>query len=487
METIRKFLIIQLLALLAFGCATTPPIPKEKILQHATKIKELQDQLKSASEAGVDYLAPSGFAKAKQQLTDAYEIAQTQKFTEADKIASQGLRILKKAKANAETSRKIMDVVLTLRRRTERAGAPSLFPEEMTDWEKEFREATKLIERGRIEEAKDLRPKLSDGFSKLELKSIKANVAKEAVESIARAKEKNADSYAPKTFKQAERELDLTYSVLDADRLDLERANGHAQNAINYANRSILITDIMNQFDKRRFSQEDIILWHQNDLAKIGGAAGMKLVFGEPDSTTTDRISSAVSSVVASEQAAKQKIENMLQANQQELARMRAIHEEELALQNKQQEEKERREKQAREHFETVQALFNKEEAIVYRVKKDILLAVHGFYFRPGSSEIESSNFMLLKKIARAISEYKNADIIISGHTDSTGDAKLNLAISKERARKVAKFLSEVEGVNPNRIQVAGFGKERPIASNETYEGRSLNRRVEVLIKNPGR
>ena len=71
--------------------------------------------------------------------------------------------------------------------------------------------------------------------------------------------------------------------------------------------------------------------------------------------------------------------------------------------------------------------------------------------------------------------------IRIEGHTDSTGDANTNLDISERRAKEVLEALVSL-GVDPARVTTAGMGEDFPIASNETEEGRSRNRRVDVIL-----
>jgi flagellar motor protein MotB len=63
----------------------------------------------------------------------------------------------------------------------------------------------------------------------------------------------------------------------------------------------------------------------------------------------------------------------------------------------------------------------------------------------------------------------------------------MNKILSDQRAKNVAKFFTEVGGIDGNRIQAKGFGQEKPVASNASAEGRALNRRVEILIVNDGR
>ena len=71
--------------------------------------------------------------------------------------------------------------------------------------------------------------------------------------------------------------------------------------------------------------------------------------------------------------------------------------------------------------------------------------------------------------------------ILISGHTDNIGDKKDNLNLSKNRAESVLKYLVS-KGINKTRTESEGYGDTKPIANNDTDEGRKTNRRVEVTI-----
>lgn len=72
----------------------------------------------------------------------------------------------------------------------------------------------------------------------------------------------------------------------------------------------------------------------------------------------------------------------------------------------------------------------------------------------------------------------------MSGHTDAIGSAENNLPLSKNRAKNVADFLINVGHVKRTDIIVNGYGETRPVASNDTEQGRTQNRRIELLIVN---
>lgn len=71
--------------------------------------------------------------------------------------------------------------------------------------------------------------------------------------------------------------------------------------------------------------------------------------------------------------------------------------------------------------------------------------------------------------------------IRIEGHTDSTGPRDFNMKLSKDRAESVKRYMVE-RGIKSSRLQTEGFGPDRPIASNDTADGREQNRRVEFKV-----
>ena len=79
------------------------------------------------------------------------------------------------------------------------------------------------------------------------------------------------------------------------------------------------------------------------------------------------------------------------------------------------------------------------------------------------------------------MNKYSNSTVPVSGHTDKTGSAEYTLNLSRERAQSVAAYL-QGQGVKSSRFEVMGLGFSNPIASNDTAEGRGLNRRVEIKI-----
>ena len=116
-------------------------------------------------------------------------------------------------------------------------------------------------------------------------------------------------------------------------------------------------------------------------------------------------------------------------------------------------------------------ALFKKEVTIQLDIE-----------FGVGSVEISSTYFDQLKRVADLMKVSPNRSAVIEGHTDSMGPAAKNLQLSQRRAESVRQNLIDHFGIAQERLVAKGFGETRPIASNETPEGRRKNRRVTVIL-----
>ncbi|RYE27954.1 MAG: OmpA family protein [Sphingobacteriaceae bacterium] len=112
----------------------------------------------------------------------------------------------------------------------------------------------------------------------------------------------------------------------------------------------------------------------------------------------------------------------------------------------------------------------------IYSLGDDVLFDVD-------QSTIKSSAQNKLKMISSSLNKrFKGANIGIYGHTDSTGDAKYNKALGKERAAAVRNWFMKNENFPEDKIAVVSFGESNPVASNETSKGRQENRSVSIVV-----
>jgi outer membrane protein OmpA-like peptidoglycan-associated protein len=118
----------------------------------------------------------------------------------------------------------------------------------------------------------------------------------------------------------------------------------------------------------------------------------------------------------------------------------------------------------------------------VTRNGDNIILNMPGnITFATNSSNVSANFYPVLDSVALVINEFEKTYIDIYGYTDSTGSEAYNQTLSEARARSVASYL-ESQKVIPQRIVTRGMGESHPIATNDTPEGRALNRRVEIIL-----
>jgi outer membrane protein OmpA-like peptidoglycan-associated protein len=115
------------------------------------------------------------------------------------------------------------------------------------------------------------------------------------------------------------------------------------------------------------------------------------------------------------------------------------------------------------------------EGQIDVRLTSDILFDVDAASLRPESRTT-------LRDLANNFRQYPDEVFDVEGHTDSTGTSEYNMGLSQRRASSVREFLAD-QGVPASRINAAGYGETRSKSSNDTPEGRQLNRRVEIHIR----
>ena len=102
--------------------------------------------------------------------------------------------------------------------------------------------------------------------------------------------------------------------------------------------------------------------------------------------------------------------------------------------------------------------------------------------FKTGKSELSDESFASLSNLANYLASRPDRTVVLVGHTDSEGSLEGNVALSKKRATAVMQQLIEKYGVSAEQVSADGVGFLSPIASNLTAEGRSQNRRVEVIL-----
>lgn len=117
--------------------------------------------------------------------------------------------------------------------------------------------------------------------------------------------------------------------------------------------------------------------------------------------------------------------------------------------------------------------------------ERGVVVTVGDVLFEVNKADLKAGAIRNLGTLVEFLQGYPDREIRVEGHTDSTGAADYNLGLSQRRAESVRDMLVD-RGVDAGRITTEGLGEEYPVASNNTDSGRQQNRRVEIVLLEPG-
>ena len=120
-------------------------------------------------------------------------------------------------------------------------------------------------------------------------------------------------------------------------------------------------------------------------------------------------------------------------------------------------------------------------EGCYVELEKEVTIDLN-LEFDTNSANLRSDHYPEIQRVVDFLRQYPTANAVIEGHTDSSGGAEYNQSLSEKRATSVRNYLVDQADIRGERLTSRGFGETRPIASNDTTEGRQQNRRVSAVV-----
>ena len=450
-----------------------------------TLFKDADAAMKSAQKAHANVLAPKNYGEAMKYYNEANEDYSKGKNLED---------IRKKLRASisyftkATEATKLADVTFTssIKARADAQVAESAkFANEL--WrqaEGKFAEGATKLEDGNVNDAKKKASEAETLYRQAELDAVKANYLKETWDLLEQADRTKVKDRAPKTLAKAQKLIQQAEKELNTNRYDTDVARNLASQAKYQAKHAIFLANTVNALKDSKKSMEDFLLATEQPLEKIANSIDVVAEFDQGYSKPTD----AIISYITTYQDSAAKLSQTLAELDQQVGNLQARvgeMEEQLGAQQKEKSALAQRiEAQAklREQFASVEQMFDREEARVMREGNDVIMRLTGLTFESGSTTILPKYFGLLTKVQSAIRVFPGSTISIEGHTDSFGGDAQNLRLSQERAEAVRQYLIANMGLSETTITSVGYGESKPFATNETADGRTRNRRIEVVI-----
>ncbi len=432
--------------------------------------------LDAAIAAKADILAPTSYGEAFDLYTRAekkLERGSKMQGIRADLATAVGY--FQEATAATELAEFTLTAAIEARDDASSANAAEFAGAQWRTAESQFKSAASRLESGKIESARKRAAEAEQLYRTAELVAIKANYLDEARRLIAQAKSEKVERYAPATLANAEALLADADLALNENRYDTDKPRTLARQAKVEAGHAIYLSRLIQPVRDKDRSLEELALYGEQPLLDLADALEIPVTldqgFATPVSALKERIAELQGDSVELGEKRAELLE--LETEIQRLERSLGSQSDKLAEQERQ-----------RQLSNEIEAMFNVNEAQVFRQGQNVLVRLIGLNFASGSAEIEAANFPLLSKVQQAVRKIPKSNLIIEGHTDSFGGDEANMRLSQERADSVRSYMvANMPDIPAASIRAVGLGESRPVASNETADGRRKNRRIDLLIR----
>ena len=484
---------------------------------HATSFDELNQQVQSFEQSEQARFAPAGLQRVKAFQGAALLASEEQGGFEAqdssslDKAISKTLQALDNAKNNALSFQNTFPELLSLEKEATKAlvyhHKTNMLPDEAVqnlynDAEKHLNTAIINTEKGNLNLARQAAKKASIFFNKT-IDAAMPGLIEQSERALSQADDVGADKYAPRTFTAAETAFETLEDYADDLSKTPEKREGlkrpeHIGLALETAVYAQKLAIRVKDWKRDNGSFEKLTLDAKQDRLNLAKAMHIPLDFEKVD------VDISAQDLLKHVQTLQQTLDEERAAHQADVAALNENFEATLAERLHAQRLKDQEAFQSkvanikasfnskleRETFEKkrqkkIRSLFKKDEAeIITNLDGSLLIRAKKIKFGSSSSKIDGAYFDFLGRIKDALDMYPTRNIVIEGHTDSSGDAKENRKLSLARAEAVQEFLIAA-GLDPNRIKALGYGEVKPIATNMYKKGRAMNRRIDIVIQAP--
>ncbi len=438
-----------------------------------------------AEEADAQVLAPAAFESGMNAYAAAEnDFARGRNISRVQSRLADAEAAFNQAAETAEAAANTFATLLQARRETLDAGADIFAVELWDDAEAAFRAVSRRLESSPSASVNDRIPTVESQYRNAELTAIKAQNLSQTRALLAQAALDGVPQLAPRTHARAEALLAEAEAALDENRYEVEPARALAEQAAYEARRAIFMTRRVRELVDRERTVEDLILEYEQGFTRLANAAGRdaRLDTG-PDPVIEDVVAEIETlrqqgrQLQVDIEASRIRIAALEDEIRELDARLGGISRERVEL-VRQLEAEER----AREQFLRVENMFSVDQAQVAREGDSVIITLTGLTFASGSSLIDDAHAPLLEAVREAVDIFPLSRVVVEGHTDSLGGSNTNMSLSRDRAEAVGAWLTDRLGVAGERISSLGFGETRPVANNETAQGRARNRRIEVRI-----
>jgi outer membrane protein OmpA-like peptidoglycan-associated protein len=316
---------------------------------------------------------------------------------------------------------------------------------------------------------------VTEKFRQLEVRAIKVRTIGEVRNLLRIAQKQKSDKTAPESYAAAINKLTEADAFITENPYNKEQMGKLANEALFLSRRHLQIASETKKIQE--MTPEQTALRMEATLQKTARYLSAPDMRDQPFDQQIENILATISAQQANHEFTRKKTKEQqteIRDLQQKIASLEG--------QSRKQQERLTAQKRLNQLFMEVQSYFSPNEAEVYKRENQLIIRLKAMHFPIGQSVIMPENYALLGKVQRTIRAFGEPDVIIGGHTDSTGPEPINEHLSQERAEAVRQYLVANRTLPYDKIIAVGYGSMRPLATNSTEAGRATNRRIDVTI-----
>lgn len=452
----------------------------------STLFADVDAAMEEAREAQADLLAPESFRRGLEAYRDADDdFARGRNIERIGNSLEEAGSYFQEAIEATEIARITLASLIKTRDDATNASAETFAVELWREAEETFNNAARRLEAGDIRTARTEGEEAEVLYRDAELTAIKAQYLSDTRALLAQAEQFRVPRYAPKTFAKAQSLLERAEQELSENRYDTDYPRSLAQQANYEARHAIYLAEQIRQHRENDGTEEDLILDYEQPLTQIAASADIAARLDRGTESVVTEVVTFIEELGADAreasidlEASRDRIAELEEEIRELDEQLGGVSQERVALIQRLEAEA-----RIREQFTSIEQLFTREEARVSREGNNIVLRLVGLTFPSGESVVDSRYRDLLGKVSQSATVFPRSQIVIEGHTDSYGSDTTNMSLSRERAEAVRAYLSSEFGIPAFRISAVGYGETRPISNNETAQGRTRNRRIDIRIE----
>ncbi len=446
---------------------------------------DAQAALALANEQVAHLFAPENYSEGADAYRRAEDIFKDGgKLARLQKYLDEAVSRFQAAAEFAKTNRDALQRPHAARDDAENAGAQNHAPDLWRDGEVAFFEAATRLEAGRGKAAERYMARAEEKFREAELAAIETSLFAEVDAQIVEAREVDADDHAEVSYEKAVNLLAEARALLVQDRYDTDKPRSLANEALHNARHAEYVARLWDAIRDDDITFEGALGVWEREIQNIATLLDLPVYFDEGPVAASDAIGDKVTALLLRQGQLENELsdqERHASLLQEEVTRLEA----ELGGQSRARDRLQAelaRQQRLKDRVRKVESMFRPEEAQVVRMEDRLVLRLLALNFRSGKADIVADHETVLAKLMEALSLFPETPIIVEGHTDAYGQDLTNLELSNRRAEAVMQFLLNNSPLSPALLTSVGYGESKPIANNETAEGRKKNRRIDVVL-----